>query len=139
MDAGFELTEHTADVGIRAFGPTRADVFEQAALAMFSLICDPATVRPREDERVVLSADSDELLLAAWLNELLFIFETRRFVFSSFVVDGVAEGRLWARARGEKQDAKRHRFDAQVKAATYHGIELRRTDDGWEGAVVLDV
>jgi SHS2 domain-containing protein len=139
MDAGFELTEHTADVGIRACGPTRADVFEQAALAMFSLICDPAAVEPREDLRIVLTAESDDLLLAAWLNELLFIFESRRFVFAGFEVNEVGGGRLWARARGEMQDDTLHEVRAAVKAATYHGLELRRTDGGWEGVVILDV
>jgi SHS2 domain-containing protein len=139
MEAGFELTEHTADLGIRAWGPTREDVFEQAALALAALICDPATVAPREDQRVVLTAETDDLLLAAWLNELLFIFESRRFVFAGFVVDEVGGGRLWARARGEKQDDARHEVKATVKAATYHGLELKRDDGGWQGAVVLDV
>jgi SHS2 domain-containing protein len=139
MDAGFEITEHTADVGLRAFGPTREDVFEQAALAMFSLICDPATVKARDDLAIVLEAPGDDLLLAAWLNELLFLFETRRVVFASFALDTVEGGRLWGHARGEKQNAKRHEVHAVVKAATYHGLELRRVDDGWEGIVLLDV
>jgi SHS2 domain-containing protein len=139
MDAGFEITEHTADVGIRAFGPAREDVFEQAALAMFSLICDPATVEAREDQRIVLTAESDDLLLAAWLNELLFIFEARRFVFAGFMVDEVGGGRLWARVRGERQDDSRHEVKATVKAATYHDLEVERADDGWEGKAVLDV
>ena len=139
MDAGFELTEHTADVGICACGPTREDVFEQAALAMFSLICDPAAVEPREEQRIVLTAESDDLLLAAWLNELLFIFESRRFVFAGFEVNEVGGGRLWARARGEMQEDTRHEVHAAVKAATYHGLEIKRDDGGWQGAVVLDM
>ena len=139
MDVGFEITDHTADAGIRAFGPTREDVFEQAALAMFSLICDPATVKAREDLAVVLEAPSDDLLLAAWLNELLFLFETRRVVFASFALDAVEGGRLWGHARGEKQSARRHEVRAAVKGATYHGLELRPAGDGWEGTVLLDV
>jgi SHS2 domain-containing protein len=139
VKSGFELTEHTADVGIHAFGPTREVVFEQAALAMASLICDPATVRPRDDVPVVLTADNDELLLVSWLNELLFLTETRRLVWAAFGVREVEGGRLWARARGEKQDPKRHEVRAQVKAATYHGLELQRSDGCWEARVVLDV
>ena len=139
MDPGFEIADHTADVFIRAFGPGREDVFVQAALAMFSLICDPATVKARDDHPLVLEASSDELLLAAWLNELLYLFETRRVVFASFVVDEGEGGRRWARARGEPQDPDRHEVHAQVKAATYHDLELRRVDGGWEGTVLLDV
>jgi SHS2 domain-containing protein len=139
IDAGFELIEHTADVGLRAFGPNREAVFEQAALATVSLICDPATVKSRDDIPVVLTAERDDLLLAAWLNELIFLFETRHLVYRSFQVDEAGGGRLWARARGERHNPRRHDVRAQVKAATYHGLDLRRTDDGWEATVILDV
>ena len=140
MDAGFELTEHTADVGIRAYGPSREDVFDPGCAGDRLADLRPGDAsEPRDDVPIVLTAENDELLLAAWLNELLFLFETRHLVCAGFQVDEVGGGRLWARARGEKHDAKRHEVQAQVKAATYHGLELKRADGGWEGRVVLDV
>ncbi len=79
---GFELIEHTADVGVHAWGPRREDVFAQAARGMLSLVVDEATVSGRERYVVEVEAVDLELLLAAWLNELLYFVEGRGVVFS---------------------------------------------------------
>ena len=77
MSVGYELVDHTADIGVRLWGPTAEEVFEQAALALFSLVCDPLHVDQRETVEVSLEAEAMDLLLAAWLNELLYVFEAR--------------------------------------------------------------
>jgi protein archease len=137
--AGFELTEHTADVGIHAWGPTEATVFEQAALALFSLLCDPATVEPREAVGLEAEAPMHDLLLVAWLNELLYRFEADGLVFHSFAIDVLGARTLSGTAFGEPLDLARHAAHAGVKAVTYHGLALRRTGKAWEATVVLDV
>src|SRR5262249_19688941 len=68
---GFEQFEVEADVGIRAWGPTRAEAFAQAALGVLSLVADPATVNARETREVRAQADAAETLLAAWIDECL--------------------------------------------------------------------
>jgi tRNA nucleotidyltransferase (CCA-adding enzyme) len=80
--AGFELTEHTADVGVRAWGPRREDVFAEAARGMLTLVCDPSTVAAGERYELAVEAPDECLLLAAWLNELLYFVEGRGVVFS---------------------------------------------------------
>ena len=158
MSAGWELVDHTADVVVRAFGPSREEVFEQAALATVSLQYDVAPVRPAERFSVELGAPDAELLLAAWLNELLFLIEARHLVFARFEVESVGEavapagpgaegavrpaGRqvhLRATAVGEAYDGRRHAVRSVVKAATLHGLSLREVPGGWEGHVLLDV
>jgi len=137
--AGFELTEHTADVGIHAWAPTEAAVFEQAALALFSLLCDPATVEPREVVGLEAEAPMHDLLLVAWLNELLYRFEADGLVFHRFTIDVLGARTLSATAHGEPLDPSRHAAHAGVKAVTYHGLALRRMGKGWDATVVLDV
>jgi len=149
--AGWELVDHTADVMVRAFGLSREEVFEQAALATCSLIYDATAVRAAERYAVELSAPDVELLLAAWLNELLFLIEARRLVFARFEVEHVdaargpaawptaPEVRLRATAVGEAFDGRRHAVRSVVKAATLHGLGLREAPGGWEGRVLLDV
>jgi SHS2 domain-containing protein len=145
---GHELLNHTADVALRAWGSTVRDVFEQAALAMCGLMYDPAAVEPLETVRVELEAPDDEMLLAAWLNELLYLVEAESFLACRFRVDeagpaGVARaGRgAWLRAAvaGERDTAGRHSVRAVVKAATLHELWIRPKDAGWEGHVLLDV
>ncbi|MBM3146321.1 MAG: archease [Actinobacteria bacterium] len=146
--AGFELTEHTADVGVRAWGPSVGEVFEQAALATVSLEYDLETVRPTNTRTIAVEAPERDLLLAAWLNELLYLIDGERWVFSRFEVAAVgaiedADARptwsLRATAFGERRDVRRHAVRTLVKAATLHGLSLRRTSHGWVGEVLLDV
>jgi SHS2 domain-containing protein len=160
---GFELTEHTADIGVRAWGPRREDVFAQAARGMLSLVCDTATVTGRERYVVEVEAFDQSLLLAVWLNELLYLVEGRGLVFSGeFDIElldeeavggrssGVGGGRpsgeggegaqvtLRALATGEPYDHVRHELRAAVKAATLHRLSLHEVAGGWEGRVLLD-
>ena len=157
MSAGWELVDHTADVMVRAFGLSREEVFEQAALATCSLICDATAVRAAQRYTVEVEAPDAELLLAAWLNELLFLIEARHLVFARFEVKAVEEEglsarpgeggmppgdrrvRLRATAVGEAYDGRRHEVRSVVKAATLHDLSLREAPGGWEGRVLLDV
>ena len=121
--AGFELTDHTADVGLRVWGPSQAALFEQAALALSALVCDPATVEPRETYTVIAEAQegSPDALLVAWLNELLYRLDTDGIVFCGFSIEGLTHRYVSARVRGEQFDRQRHTSRLVVKAATYHG------------------
>jgi SHS2 domain-containing protein len=139
MSVGYELVDHTADIGVRLWGPTAEEVFEQAALALFSLVCDPLQVDDMQSVDVELEAESRDLLLAAWLNELLYVFETRRLVLTQFDILELGERTLRARVTGEPLDTTRHIMCGGVKAATLHELSLERRDDHWEGFVLLDV
>lgn len=110
---------------------------------MVDLMYDPDAVRPLESMTVELTADDRELLLAAWLNELLYLLDAERLLFSRFEVRvACAEQAGWtlrAAAAGEPRDPTRYAVRAIVKAATLHDLALRETAGGWEGRVLLDV
>ena len=139
MSVGYELVDHTADIGVRLWGPTAEEVFEQAALALFSLVCDPLDVGELEAVEVALEAESMDLLLAAWLNELLSVFEARKLVLSQFDLLELGDHVLRARVSGEPLDTSRHIVCGGVKAATLQELSLEHLDDGWRGFVLLDV
>ena len=139
MSVGFELVDHTADIGLKVWGSTAEEVFEEAGRGLFSLVCDPLRIGELESVDLELEAEAMDLLLAAWLNELLYVFETRRLVLWEFEVRELQERRLRARVSGEPLDTRRHVLCGGVKAATLHELRLARRDDGWEGFVLLDV
>lgn len=139
MEVGFELVEHTADIGVRARGHTRAEVFQEAARGMFSLVCDPREIAEQETVEVEVEAAAPDLLLAAWLNELLFQFEARQLLVAGFEILELGDTTLRARLSGERLDPRRHVMCGGVKAATLHQLSLVPKDDGWEGFVILDV
>jgi tRNA nucleotidyltransferase (CCA-adding enzyme) len=140
--ARWEHYEHGADIGVRGFGPTKAEAFEQAALAMIAVAVDPAGVAPRERVAIRCEAPDDELLLAEWLNAVVYEMSVRRMLFSRFALqlDG---GRLSGEAWGEPVDVVRHRPAVEVKGATYTTLRVarvgNRVDDGWVAQTVVDV
>jgi tRNA nucleotidyltransferase (CCA-adding enzyme) len=137
--ARWEHFPHQADVGVRGFGPTLAVAFEQAALALTAIVCEPVTVAMRE--RVALAAEGadDELLLAAWLNAVIYEMATRRMLFGRYQV--AIDGRkLMADAWGEAVDVARHQPAVEPKGATFTALRVAQADDGgWLAQCVVDV
>jgi SHS2 domain-containing protein len=138
MSPRWEHFPHAADMGVRGFGPTKAEAFAQAALAMTAVVVDPAEVAPREAVAIRCEAPDDELLLAEWLNGLIYEMSTRKMLFSRFEVrfDGP---RLAGQAWGERVDVARHHPAVEVKGATYTQLRVAREGDGWVAQTVVDV
>ena len=134
----WEHFPHGADVGVRGCGTSKAEAFAQAALAMTAVITDPATVEPREAVGVQCEAPDDELLLAEWLNSVVYEMATRRMLFSRFAVQ-FQGSRLTGQAWGEPVDAARHHPAVEVKGATYTQLRVAREADGWVAQTVVDV
>lgn len=122
---GFQIIDHTADVGLRATGDTLAEAFANAAKGMFSIITDLAAIQTRESQRITVSAPDLEALLVNWLNELLYRFEVDGILFADFAVETLDQQRLEATCLGERIDPQRHHINTGVKAATYHQIEVK--------------
>jgi len=138
MHAHWEHFEHGADIGVRGIGATKAAAFEQAALALTAVVADPAAVRQAERVPLACEAPDDELLLAEWLNALVYEMSTRKMLFSRFAVR-LGEGRLEADAWGEPVDVARHRPAVEVKGATYTALRVAREGEGWLAQTVVDV
>jgi SHS2 domain-containing protein len=119
----FELLEHEADVGVKAWGRTWSEAFTDAARGLFEISVDTKTVEPREERIVELSADSMESLFLDFLNELILLRDTEWMLFSKFkvVVDEKSRS-LKATAWGEKIDQKKHKTRVEAKAATPAGL-----------------
>jgi len=135
---GWEHFEHMADVGVRGFGRTKAQAFENAACALTAAVADLDAVRPLETVRIQCSAAGDDLLLFEWLNALIFEMATRKMLFSRFAVriDG---DRLEASALGEPIDAERHAPATEAKGATLTALRVAPDAGGWMAQCVVDV
>ena len=136
---GFELMEHTADVGISADGDTFADALSWVAIGMFSIIADLDLVRENSSVDVHVESSDRDSLVVDWLNELLYIFDAHQFLPKTFEVSVNQDLTvLTASCGGEPVNLDRHIFYTDVKAATYHDLQV---DGGprWNIRVVLDV
>ena len=123
MPAKYEIIDHTADICIRAQGKSLSNAFENAGYALFDTMCDASAVKPLTTKKVECQAEDLEQLLVDWLSELLFICDVDDMVFSEFSVT-IADNNLVGKARGEKIDPDRHHLKTDVKAITYHMLEV---------------
>ena len=138
MDKNFEFIDHTADVGIIAYGTTISQAFANAARALFSLITELDAVREVLYRDIELTASDEESLLVEWLNELIYLFDTENIIFKRFEITVLSDARLKARGYGEKVDSLRHKLKTGVKAATYHMLKVSR-GNGYRVQVIFDI
>lgn len=139
MKARWEHFEHQADVGIRGYGATLEQAFEQAALALVAVMVPLERVGLLSRVEVQCEAPDCELLLTDWLNRILREMATRKMVFARFSVS--IKGKLLKGVlSGERMDALRHEPSVEVKAATYHSLWVgREARGGWVAQCVVDV
>jgi SHS2 domain-containing protein len=135
---GYEHFEHDADIGVRGVGATCAEAFEQAALALTAVAVDPEDVRPLEKVELSCEAPDVELLLADWLNAIIFEMATRHMLFGKYQVE-IAGGVLHGAAWGEQVDAARHRPAVEPKGATYTRLSVRHEHGACIAECVVDV
>jgi len=138
MTAHWEHFPHDADVGVRGVGATKAQAFEQAALALTAVVADLQTIEAQQPVQVECEAPDDELLLADWLNSLIYEMSARKMLFSRFSVqfDGP---RLRGEAWGEAVDPSRHHPAVEIKGATYTSLRVAQENGEWVAQTVVDV
>jgi SHS2 domain-containing protein len=137
--ARFKVIDHTADVGIIAYGKDLKEAFANAAYGMFSQIADLRGVKGEVEREVTIQSSDREALLVDWLNELLYLFDVDRIIFSRFDITELSQNSLKARAYGEKMDISRHKLKTSVKAATYHMLRVDEGKNGVEVQFILDI
>ncbi|MEW6033352.1 MAG: archease [Chloroflexota bacterium] len=120
----FELTEHTADLGLVAYGATLAEAFSNAAYGLFSIIAELDAVREVESHRLEVKEADTEMLLVEWLNNLIYLFDVERLLLKRFDITDFDGHRLTALCYGERYDPSRHTLKRGVKAATYHMLKV---------------
>jgi len=139
MKKAFEIIDHTADIGIIAYGTDIEELFSNAALALFSLITELESVEEKLHlDLEVSSADRDSLLVE-WLNELIYFFDAKHILFNRFDIESLTHNQLKATCHGEGFDPMKHKIKVGVKAATYHMLKLDKSGDGCKAQIILDI
>ena len=138
----FEILEHTADIGIIAYGKTKKEVFINAAKGMFKII-DGENKNLKENfyDKIKLEADDMEGLLFAWLNELLYIGETRLVILNKFQINELSDFQIKAEVEGIKINPPSVKIEKEIKATTYHRLEIKKDEESglWRAQVIFDV
>lgn len=138
MEKEFEIVNHTADVGIIAYGADTKQAFANAARALFSLITELNDVAEVLYRDIELIAPDEESLLVEWLNELIYLFDVENIIFKRFDIIKLNHTQLKARSYGEKVNSLKHKLKTGVKAATYHMLKVDKSD-GCKVQVLFDI
>ncbi|MFO8082942.1 MAG: archease [Desulfobacterales bacterium] len=133
---GFEEIEHTADISLRVRGEDLEKLMENSALGMADILCEKSFLSDEYlKEFVDIEADDKEGLLVEWLSELVFLVETKSFIFRRFDCENLSETHLKAKVYGKIAE----KLKVYIKAVTYHNLQIVETQDGFEATVVFDV
>lgn len=140
---GHRSFEHTADLGIEAWGEDLKALLEEVVVGLCELIADTSTIEAKETRALEVEAFDQEELLVSVSNEVLFYLDAQAFLSKSMTLSSVTqEGESW-RAKGELHgelfDPKKHITFTEIKSATYHDLKIQQTPDGLTTRVVFDV
>jgi SHS2 domain-containing protein len=135
----YEVFEHTADVGLHAWGRTLSELFIHAAEGMESLMVAPEQVRVQVRREIAVTGHDEVSLLIAWLNELIVLFDTEYLLFRQFEIDDISGTYLKGHASGEPYDEQRHHLGSAIKAVTWHEAAVERTDEGYKARIIFDI
>jgi len=135
----FEILDHTADIGIIVYGENLKALFENAGKAFFHLITDLRKVRARIERKIIIKGESLDRLMVDWLSDLLYLHDVESLLFKEFEVESVGKDGLKAIAKGEPFQERVHAIKTEVKAVTYHRIEVRQEKGRWRAQVIFDL
>jgi len=134
-----ETFDHTADVGLRAEADSLAELLEALAEGLADVLCDRSRVAPARSRTVAVRAEDVEALAVDLLSEVLLAFEMDRFLVGRVTVTSATATAAEAELAGEPHDPARHELRTEVKAVTYHQLQIAPRGRGWIGRVILDL
>ena len=135
----FEILEHTADVGIKAYGSTLPELFVNAGRGLIALALSPSAVGPVQSLPLSVRGEDREDLLVQWLSEILYFLDAEGWFFCDFRIQQLQANALAGEGLGECRTEAGQRPRSVVKAVTYHQVSVQETPEGWEAVVYFDI
>lgn len=135
----YRLIDHTADFGIQVFGADLPALFGNAAQAVFSLITDIHRLRPTSTAALRLTGADWPDLMVNWLRELLYLWNGEQRLVAATHIRSLSEFELLADLDLDVFDPLRHVIHMEIKAVTYHQIQVHADPGGWQAQIIFDI
>ncbi|HKU48519.1 MAG TPA: archease [Nitrososphaera sp.] len=143
MAGGFRYLDHMTDAVIEAHGDTIEECFEFAAMGLNDTMIDLEAVEPKLEVKISATGHDEYSLLFDWLDKVMLLLVADGLVMSEFRVKIATNGdscySIEGIARGEKLDLGRHHYKVEIKAVTYHEMQITRNDSGVTVRFLLDL
>lgn len=135
----YELLDHTADFGIHVFGDNTKSLFQNAAMAMMDQLVETVGLIAREERQITIQGNDWPDLMVNWLREILYLCVGEELFAQSIQIESIAETCLTAYLWVDPFSADRHTLLSEIKAVTYHQVQVFETGNRWEAKIIFDV
>lgn len=139
MTEHYHLLDHTADLRIRVTGSDPANLFKNAGLALFDVITKSDRLEPKAEIEVNVSGADRADLMVNFLRELLYLWTGKQQLVHTINILKISDTAICARISTDGYQPDRHHIRLEIKAVTYHQINVSQTREGWQAIVVFDV
>ena len=135
----YSIFSHTADLGISVTGCSCEDLFRNAGLALLELIVKNKA--PKFEKMVKISLDGIDLpdLMVRWLSEILYLFEGERLVVTAITIDSIDSNNIKSTLSVMKFNSQENEILREIKAVTYHQIEVEKKNNIWTASIIFDL
>ena len=139
MSKSYEIIDHTADIGLHVFGGNPVELFCNAARALTDVITDHRRVAAVDSVGVSVTGHDWPDLMVNWLREMLYLWSGKDLLVAAVDIQRISTHRIDAVVSVEPFQPERHRIRNEIKAITYHQIDVSEGLTGWEAKIILDV
>jgi len=134
----YEILEHTADIGIRISGKSITEIFWKAIHATVDLLSGGIEIKPRIERGFTTKEENRETALVSVLEEIIYFFEKELFLPSVCSVN-IVKDRYEINMKGNIVSAEDLKNGTEIKAVTYHRLEIKEIEGGFQATVIFDI
>jgi len=135
----YKLINHTADIGIQVFGSDSQELFINAALALFDVITEMDVLKGRDSCNITASGEDWPDLMINWLREVLYLWNGKERLVKSVQILSLSENKISAKIYFDAYKPDRHIIKTEIKAVTYHQIQVKSSPSGWKAQIIFDI
>jgi len=139
MGVKYILIDHTADFGMQVFGSDSQELFTNAALALFDVITEMDVLKGRDSCNIKVSGEDWPDLMINWLRELLYLWNGKAMLVKSVQILTLSESHISAKIYFDAYKPDRHIINTEIKAVTYHQIQVKGSPSGWKAQIIFDI
>ncbi len=135
----YRITPRQSELAVRIVGKSQADLFVNAAVALFDVMTEREKIEVKERMNLEVEGSDRDDLLVNWLRELLYLYQGSAFLLKDFIIQEIKDTVVKAEVGGEKLDPDRHEIKQEITAVAYHQSHMQKTGDQWIAQVIVEV
>ena len=139
INSTFTVLEHTADIGLKVYGSSLSNLFEEAVSAFISLLVKSSKTEFNHTTKLEIAGEDYIDLMIRCLSEILYLFEAESLIVNRIEIKSITSKKLTATLKVTEFAPATHKIINNIKAVTYHNASINKADDGWYSIIYFDL